>query len=125
LHWLRHGDFDPVYVNDLIFSEGITIMNCTPFSFYLLVDPETDSQFSAKLRSLRVLNLGGEAIVAENLRVGMTVKMRDTSGTRFFPSIDDIVGAREDKVQKSGVRLARRIFAQSGKIGSGLAIEQS
>lgn len=68
LHLLRHGDFDPVYVNDLIHAEGITIMNCTPFSFYLLVDGDTDPNFSMKLNSLRVLNLGGEAIVAENLR---------------------------------------------------------
>lgn len=68
LHLLRHGDFDPVYVNDLIYSSAITIMNCTPFSFYLLTDKETDSHYSIKLRSLRVLNLGGEALIAENLR---------------------------------------------------------
>lgn len=68
LHLLEHGDFDPVHVNDLISSEGITVMNCTPFSFYLLVDGETDPDFSRKLRSLRLLILGGETVVAENLR---------------------------------------------------------
>jgi amino acid adenylation domain-containing protein len=59
--------FDPAQVCNTIADRKITLMNCAPSMFYLLVEAEDRSTLE-KLRSLRVLFLGGEAISASRLR---------------------------------------------------------
>jgi amino acid adenylation domain-containing protein len=77
LHLLDSEAFDPDLVVNAIARGRITLMNCAPSMFYLLIE-DADPSNLERLRSLRVLFLGGEAIVASRLqrwvdaRVGTT-----------------------------------------------------
>ncbi len=66
LHLLTSNFYDPVQIIQTIASQGITRMNCAPSTFYPLVESSKDS--FRKLRSLRTLFLGGEAISASRIR---------------------------------------------------------
>jgi amino acid adenylation domain-containing protein len=66
LHLLASNYYDPALIVKTIAEQGITRMNCAPSTFYPLVENSKDS-FS-KLRSLRTLFLGGEAISASRIR---------------------------------------------------------
>jgi amino acid adenylation domain-containing protein len=66
LHLLASNYFDPALIVQTIAGQGITRMNCAPSTFYPLVENSRDA-FS-KLRSLRTLFLGGEAISASRIR---------------------------------------------------------
>jgi amino acid adenylation domain-containing protein len=59
--------YDPVQIVDAIFQEKITVLNCTPSSFYPLLECCIDEDFN-KLASLRLVVLGGETINAKKLR---------------------------------------------------------
>jgi amino acid adenylation domain-containing protein len=66
LHLLAANYYDPALIVKTIAEKGISRMNCAPSTFYPLVENSKDS-FS-KLRSLRTLFLGGEAISASRIR---------------------------------------------------------
>jgi amino acid adenylation domain-containing protein len=66
LHLLASSYYDPALIVQTIAEQGITRMNCAPSTFYPLVE-NTKAEF-AKLRSLRTLFLGGEAISASRIR---------------------------------------------------------
>jgi amino acid adenylation domain-containing protein len=66
LHLLAANYYDPALIVKTIAEQGISRMNCAPSTFYPLVENSKDS-FS-KLRSLRTLFLGGEAISASRIR---------------------------------------------------------
>src|SRR2546423_10090642 len=66
LHLLASNYYDPALILQTISSQGITRMNCAPSTFYPLVENSKDA--FPKLRSLRTLFLGGEAISASRIR---------------------------------------------------------
>jgi amino acid adenylation domain-containing protein len=66
LHLLASNYFDPALILRTIASQGITRMNCAPSTFYPLVENSSDA--FPKLRSLRTLFLGGEAISASRIQ---------------------------------------------------------
>lgn len=66
LHLLASNYYDPALILQTIAEQGITRMNCAPSTFYPLVENPKDG-FS-KLRSLRTVFLGGEAISASRIR---------------------------------------------------------
>jgi amino acid adenylation domain-containing protein len=66
LHLLASNYYDPALIVQTIADQGITRMNCAPSTFYPLVE-NSKAAFS-KLRSLRTLFLGGEAISASRIR---------------------------------------------------------
>src|SRR6185437_6416806 len=63
-------------------------------------------------------------VAAEDSWPGESVKMDDPARTRFLSGIDGIVSAGKQKVQRTRVRSAARVFAQSGKIGRSLPVKQ-
>ncbi len=65
LHLLASKHYDPALILQTISTQGITRMNCAPSTFYPLVE---NSREASKLRSLRTLFLGGEAISASRIR---------------------------------------------------------
>lgn len=65
LHLLASKHYDPALILQTISTQGITRMNCAPSTFYPLVENSKDA---SKLRSLRTLFLGGEAISASRIR---------------------------------------------------------
>jgi amino acid adenylation domain-containing protein len=66
LHLLASNFYDPPLILRTISERSITRMNCAPSTFYPLV--ENSKEGFSKLRSLRTLFLGGEAISASRLR---------------------------------------------------------
>ncbi|UCH92365.1 MAG: amino acid adenylation domain-containing protein [Candidatus Aminicenantes bacterium] len=58
--------YDPVLITQTIFLKQITLLNCSPSTFYPLIENTAPGTFQ-KLKSLRVLFLGGEAISASRL----------------------------------------------------------
>ncbi len=66
LHLLVSNHYDPALILQTIAEQGITRMNCAPSTFYPLVENSKDSY--SRLRSLRTLFLGGEAISASRIR---------------------------------------------------------
>jgi amino acid adenylation domain-containing protein len=67
LHLLASNHYDPGLILETISSQKITIMNCSPSTFYPLVESR-DPQLFEKFASLRQLILGGESISASRLR---------------------------------------------------------
>lgn len=67
LHLLASDSFDPALICNTVADHGITLMNCAPSMFYLLIE-DADRATLEKLRPLRVLFLGGEAIAASRLQ---------------------------------------------------------
>jgi amino acid adenylation domain-containing protein len=67
LHLLGSVSFVPGMVCNTIGRNGISLMNCAPSMFYLLIE-EADRPALEKLRPLRALFLGGEPISASRLR---------------------------------------------------------
>jgi amino acid adenylation domain-containing protein len=67
LHLLASTTYDPALILSTINARKITLMNCAPSTFYPVIENPLLSPFQ-KLRSLRVLFLGGEAISATRLR---------------------------------------------------------
>jgi amino acid adenylation domain-containing protein len=65
LHLLASNYYDPALILQTIASQKITRMNCAPSTFYPLVE---NSREFARLKSLRTLFLGGEAISASRIR---------------------------------------------------------
>jgi amino acid adenylation domain-containing protein len=66
LHLLASNYYDPGLILQTIAEQSITRMNCAPSTFYPLTE---NSRVSfPKLRSLRTLFLGGEAISASRIR---------------------------------------------------------
>ncbi|MEO6846068.1 MAG: non-ribosomal peptide synthetase [Chthoniobacterales bacterium] len=64
------GKFDLVLLADLIERHKITVMNCTPSTFYPLIESGTEKAFS-RIQSLRLAVLGGETISIPRLRTWM------------------------------------------------------
>jgi amino acid adenylation domain-containing protein len=58
--------FDPAEIQEWVYREGITWVNCTPSVFYSIIEKGTDNLFE-KLKSLRYLFLGGEPIDFQKL----------------------------------------------------------
>lgn len=74
LHLVASDHYEPELILNTINTEKITLMNCAPSTFYPLAEGrEVDSGY-ARLRSLRWLFLGGEAISASRLRNWATVE---------------------------------------------------
>lgn len=67
LHLLASEYYDPALILQSISMSKITLMNCSPSTFYPLIET-TDTDAYRKLSSLRVLILGGEAISASRLK---------------------------------------------------------
>jgi amino acid adenylation domain-containing protein len=65
LHLLASKLYDPALILQTIAGKGITRMNCAPSTFYPLVE---NLKEASKLRSLRTLFLGGEAISASRIK---------------------------------------------------------
>ena len=61
LHLYAPGPYDISKLERLIQQHQITLMNCTPSAFYPLIEPLTE-QAANRLRSLRIVFLGGEPI---------------------------------------------------------------
>jgi amino acid adenylation domain-containing protein len=74
LHLVASDHYEPELILNTINAEKITLMNCAPSTFYPLVEGrEIDSGYE-RLRSLRWLFLGGEAISASRLKNWATAK---------------------------------------------------
>ncbi len=67
LHLLASSTYDPALIASTIEKKQITLMNCAPSTFYPIIENPLLSA-GEKLRTLRVLFLGGEAISASRLR---------------------------------------------------------
>jgi amino acid adenylation domain-containing protein len=67
LHLAASPVYDPMRVRQTIAERRITLLNCSPSMFYLMIEQAGEATFR-QLRSLRVLILGGEAISAPRLR---------------------------------------------------------
>ncbi len=67
LHLAASDFYNPQLVMQTIEQQGITLMNCSPSMFYLLIENPNETTY-ARLSSLRHLFLGGEAISATRLR---------------------------------------------------------
>jgi amino acid adenylation domain-containing protein len=67
LHLLASDFYEPELIMRTIFTRKITLLNCSPSTFYPLIETK-DEHIFAKLHSLRCLFLGGEAISASRLR---------------------------------------------------------
>ena len=67
LHLLASNIYDPALIAATIEKKQITLLNCAPSTFYPVIENPLLSP-GEKLRSLRVLFLGGEAISASRLR---------------------------------------------------------
>lgn len=67
LHLLTSEYYDPGLILQSVDEGKITLLNCSPSTFYPLLENTGKDAFE-KLRSLRVLFLGGEAISASRLR---------------------------------------------------------
>ena len=66
LHLMPDG-YDPALILDTVEGQSITLLNCAPSTFYPLLERAEPGCFT-RLRSLRCLFLGGEAISASRLR---------------------------------------------------------
>jgi amino acid adenylation domain-containing protein len=67
LHLLASSYFDPTLVRRTVADKRISLMNCAPSMFYLLIE-NAKAETYEKLRPLRILFLGGEPISATRLR---------------------------------------------------------
>jgi amino acid adenylation domain-containing protein len=67
LHLLASNHYDPDLIVKTIHEQEITVMNCSPSTFYPLVENNGEAIFD-KFVTLRLLILGGEAISASRLR---------------------------------------------------------
>ncbi|OQP65529.1 hypothetical protein A3860_17850 [Niastella vici] len=67
LHLYNRGIYDPAEILDIIDDQQITVLNCTPSTFYPLVELNCAKSYD-KLKSLRYLFLGGEPIAAGRLK---------------------------------------------------------
>ena len=67
LHILPPGPYDPKLIGRMVEENRITIINCTPSTFYPLVDPPSP-QALQKVASLRCITVGGEPISIPRLR---------------------------------------------------------
>jgi amino acid adenylation domain-containing protein len=67
LHLYNRVIYDPAEILDIIDEQQITILNCTPSTFYPLVELNGGKSYD-KLKSLRYLFLGGEPIAAGRLK---------------------------------------------------------
>lgn len=67
LHLLASPHYDPGLIVDTISHQQITVMNCSPSTFYPLVE-STGPDVVEKLASLRLLILGGESISASRFK---------------------------------------------------------
>jgi len=67
LHLLASDYYDPALIVQTVDEGKITLLNCSPSTFYPLLENTGNDAFK-KLRSLRTLFLGGEAISASRLR---------------------------------------------------------
>jgi amino acid adenylation domain-containing protein len=66
LHLLSSDFYDPELILQTIWDKKISLMNCSPSTFYPLIENFKQDAFE-KLRPLRILFLGGEAISASRL----------------------------------------------------------
>jgi amino acid adenylation domain-containing protein len=66
LHLLPSSYYDPELILQTVHDHQITLLNCSPSTFYPLVENGKESAYD-KLTSLRCLFLGGEAISASRL----------------------------------------------------------
>jgi amino acid adenylation domain-containing protein len=67
LHLYNRVIYDPAEILDIIEDQQITVLNCTPSTFYPLVELNGAKSYG-KLKSLRYLFLGGEPIAAGRLK---------------------------------------------------------
>lgn len=67
LHLLASPHYDPDLIVDTIARKKITVMNCSPSTFYPLVE-SSGTEVVEKLAPMRLLILGGESISASRLR---------------------------------------------------------
>lgn len=67
LHLYNRMIYDPAEILDIIKEQQITLLNCTPSTFYPLVELNGAKSYD-KLKSLRYLFLGGEPIAAGRLK---------------------------------------------------------
>ncbi len=67
LHLPPCEQFDPHVVLDALAQHGVTVVNCTPSVFYLLLESDAGHQYR-RLSSLRYVFLGGEPISTARLR---------------------------------------------------------
>ena len=68
LHLLGSSLYDPALIRRTVAQERITRMNCSPSTFYPLIEGADRQAAYEQLRPLRTLFLGGEAISGSRLR---------------------------------------------------------
>jgi amino acid adenylation domain-containing protein len=68
LHLLASSIYDPALILRTVAQERITRMNCSPSTFYPLVEGTDRQAAYEQLRTLRTVFLGGEAISGSRLR---------------------------------------------------------
>jgi amino acid adenylation domain-containing protein len=111
LHLLASSTYDPALILQTIYDQKITLMNCAPSTFYPVIENPLLSPWE-KLRSLRVLFLGGEAISASRLREW-------AESNECTAEIANVYGAAECSDVSSFYRLKdyKRYMASSVPIG--------
>ncbi|MCP5053377.1 MAG: amino acid adenylation domain-containing protein [bacterium] len=67
LHLLASDLYDPYLINDTVAGRGITLINCSPSTFYPLIETGEEGLYE-KLKTLRGVYLGGEPVSASRLR---------------------------------------------------------
>lgn len=63
--------FDPAEIMNIVVDHQISILNCAPSAFYALLDYQSEQGTWAPLSSLRIVMLGGEAILPSRLMAWM------------------------------------------------------
>ncbi len=106
--------YDPEHLLELIATHGITLLNCTPSTFYPLVEAASGEQLE-RLRSLRCVFLGGEPIAAQRLR-------RWTTSPWFRGAIVNTYGPTECSDIVAFHRLTEDELAGGSPVALGCAI---
>lgn len=115
LHLLASDFYDPDLITKTISEEGITLLNCSPSTFYPLVENKKAEEYK-NIKSLRCLFLGGEAISASRLSKWASSELCSTL-------ISNVYGAAEcsdvssfyhlkdfDRYMKSSVSIGKPIY---------------
>lgn len=87
LHLLNSQYYDPELITETIYSNQISLLNCSPSTFYPLIENKGEEAYE-KIKSLRCLFLGGESISASRLS-------KWVESTHYKTTIANVYGAAE------------------------------
>lgn len=115
LHLYNRLVYDPTEILDIIEKQGITILNCTPSTFYPLVEMRGQQGYS-QLNSLRYLFLGGEPIAAGRLKAWATspscnCKIVNVYGVTECADVSSFYSLTDfDNYERNGVPIGTPIY---------------